>query len=90
MTPDLLAAFAALTASICVGYAQLFGAAYVGSPLGRGAIWRAAQADAEVEAWRYKARVVQYPRPQDCPHAFDTQRVTCRWHWLQRCITSLE
>jgi hypothetical protein len=39
------------------GYECLFGAAYVGSHLGQGAIWRAAQADAEVEMWRYKVRL---------------------------------
>ena len=36
------------------GYACLFGRAYVGSPLGRGALHRAAQASAAVEELRYE------------------------------------
>ena len=38
------------------GYACLFGRAYLGSPLGRGAVWEAAQRHEEVEELRYKAR----------------------------------
>jgi hypothetical protein len=35
------------------GYECLFGKAYLGSALARGAVWRAAQAHPEVEALRY-------------------------------------
>ena len=36
------------------GYDVVFGRAYLGSPLARGSLWRAAQAHPEVEALRYE------------------------------------
>ena len=63
------------------GYECLFGAAYVGSHLGRGAIWRAAQADAEVEGWRYKVRATVW---QTCKPSV----LTLRLPWPQVALAA--
>ena len=47
-------AIAPLTHGLLPGYDCVFGRVYLGSPLARGSLWRAAQAHPEVEALRYE------------------------------------
>lgn len=72
------------------GYACLFGRAYLGSPLGRGAVWEAAQRHEEVEELRYKARrALRWHTPLAAAHALCASPLR-RWPWRQRCTTRLE